>query len=285
MIKKLIALLMVAGFMLGVPAATETVNGITWTYTVSNGKASVGGGSSSSPAVSKTTPGAITIPSTLGCCPVTSIGDYAFYNCSSLTNIMMPEGITDIGGRAFYSSSSLTSITIPGSVTNIGNYAFESCYQLVEVHITDIAKWNNIQFRDSRSNPLYNGAGLYLNGELLTDLVIPNITNINMYAFYGCDSIASVTIPDGVTSIGSSVFNSCSSLTNITISGSVTNIGYSAFESCYSLKNVYIEDIVKWCTYGISFWSWGGGEIYGDGTVFYYGVNELNVNLYFIAIP
>ena len=105
---------------------TETVDGITWTYTIENECASVGGGSYSVTAVPKSTSGNITIPSSLGGKPVTNIGPTAFYACSGLTNVTIHDGVTNIGDYAFTGCSSLTSVTIPNSVTNIGNYAFAS---------------------------------------------------------------------------------------------------------------------------------------------------------------
>ena len=83
-------------------ADTETVDGITWTYTVKNGCASVGGGSIEFTAVPKSTVGAITIPSKLGGCNVTSIGKSAFRGCRGLTSVAMPDGVTSIGDFAFY---------------------------------------------------------------------------------------------------------------------------------------------------------------------------------------
>ncbi len=112
---------------------TETVDGITWTYTVVDGSASVGGGSSSSTAVSKSTSGAITIPSRLGGYTVTSIVSYAFYGCSGLTSVMIPDGVTSIGNYAFRNCSGLTSVTIPDSVTSIGSSAFYGCSKLTSV--------------------------------------------------------------------------------------------------------------------------------------------------------
>ena len=82
-------------------ADTETVDGIVWTYTISNGRASVGTGKWYTSAIPAETMGAITIPSTLGGMPVTSIGDGAFYHCAGLTSVMIPEGVTSIGEYAF----------------------------------------------------------------------------------------------------------------------------------------------------------------------------------------
>ena len=110
---------------------------------------------------------------------VTSIGDYAFSYCDKLTNIVIPDNVTGIGSRAFSGCTSLTEITIPDKVTSIGSEAFFGCTNVQSVYITDIKAWCNIDFAmesegDSYANPLARGAKLYLNGELLTDVVIPD---------------------------------------------------------------------------------------------------------------
>ena len=122
-IKSLIGM-MVASVQLLTFADTKTVDGITWTYKVSNGEVSIYGGWGSS-AVSISTSGAITVPSTLGGKPVTSIGDYAFYQCDRLTSVTIPNSVTKIGKSVFYDCSSLTNVTIPNSVTRIGPETFK----------------------------------------------------------------------------------------------------------------------------------------------------------------
>ena len=142
----------------------------------------------------------------------------------------------------FYKCSSLTSITIPDSVTEIGYAAFKDCTSLTSVHITDIAAWCGISFGGDAANPLCYANNLYLNGELVTNLVIPDsVTEIGYSAFSGCSSLTSITIPDSVTSIGDGAFSGCSSLTSITIPDSVTEIGNSAFKDCTSLTSVYCK--------------------------------------------
>ena len=183
----------------------------------------------------------ITIPNS-----VTSIGNVAFSRCSGLTSVEIPNSVTSIGGYAFQVCSNLTSITIPNSVTRIGAQAFNACPMLSSVHISDLAAWCNISFVDANAaNPLYYAQHLYLNGEEVKDLVIPEgVTTIKTMAFYRFRGLSSVTIPNSVTSIGQSAFYGCSNLTSVTIGNSVTVIGQSAFYRCSGLTSVTIGNSV-----------------------------------------
>ena len=181
-----------------------------------------------------------------------AIYDYAFYNCSGLTFVTILDSVTSIGNYAFYGCSGLTSVTFGDGVTSIGNFAFSGCSGLEAVYITDLSTWCGISFGGSSANPLSYAHNLYLNGELVTDLVIPDsVTNIGDYTFYGCTGLTSVTIPASVTSIGGSAFYGCSGLVSVTIPSSVTSIASDAFSGCSGLKAVYITDLSTWC--GISF--------------------------------
>ena len=153
----------------------------------------------------------ITIPDS-----VTSIDHDAFSGCTGLTNVTIGNGVLSIDRNAFSYCTGLTSITIPDSVTSIGTSAFYGCTGLKEVHISSVEKWCNIDFasgvyhdRDT-ANPLYYAHNLYLNGEKVTDLVIPDgVTNIGDYAFVGCTGLKSVTVPESVEYIGRYAFSAC----------------------------------------------------------------------------
>ena len=238
---------------------TDPETGIEWTYFVSNGEASLGSGTSSGTAVDKSTTGEIVIPSSLGGCPVTSIGAYAFYNCSGLTSVTIPDGVTSIGKHAFYNCTSLTSVTIPDCVTSIEtgyDPAFENCVSLTSVtipqyvldcQIRNVFPWScssitNISYSSAITNI---GDEAFFGCSGLTGVTIPDsVTSIGFSAFSGCTNLTSVTIPDSVTSIGVAAFIGCSGLMSVTIPDSVTSIGDEAFSCCSGLMSVTIPDSV-----------------------------------------
>ena len=172
---------------------------------------------------------------------VTSIGNYAFYDCNGLTSINIPHGVTSIGKYAFAFCDNVVSVTVPESVTSIDADAFSYLYKLTSVNICSIEAWCKIDFTNYSSNPLYNTDNLYLNGELVTELTIPNtITEIKSYSFYSYGKLTSITIPESVKSIGVDAFYGCSKIESLTIPKSVTSIDASSFGGCTSLSSIVV---------------------------------------------
>lgn len=169
---------------------------------------------------------------------LTYISDDEFEDCSSLINVTIGNSVAKIGAGAFYNCENLESIIFSDSVTKIGENAFWGCDSLTSVYITSISAWCNISFVTDNSNPLYYADNLYLNDELVRDVVIPaGVSSVPANAF-SCESIESVTIPSTVTSIGDGAFYGCNKLTSIIIPDSVTEIGYQAFAGCINLTSI-----------------------------------------------
>ena len=174
---------------------------------------------------------------------VTDIGWDAFRGCTSLASVTIPSGVTSIGSGAFSGCRALAAIDIPGSVTSIERDAFYDCRALRSVNIADIEEWLATDLGSPSSCPMSRGAELYVDGALVTDLVISDgVTSIGDYAFYGCDSLASVTTPDSVASIGKHAFGSCGALASAAVGKGVTSMGYCAFAGCDQLKNLTVAE-------------------------------------------
>ena len=166
---------------------------------------------------------------------------------SQVTDYILGDNITSIGDYAFYGCSRLKSVTIPESVTSIGEGAFRFC-GLTKAEFASIESLCRISFKDFDSNPLCHAKHLYINGQEITDLVIPNsVKSIGDYAFGYCSGLTSVTIPNSVTSIGNYAFYGCSGLTSVTIPNSVTSIGESAFRGCSGLTKAEFASIESLC--------------------------------------
>ncbi len=167
---------------------------------------------------------------------------------TSLSDIVIPESlnyfgnkysVTSIAPNAFKESLCLTSVTIPASIERIEHGAFYNCISLKAVFISNLAKWCNIEFKNSSDNPLSYAHHLYLDGVEVTNLVIPDgVEKISEWAFYGCDGLASVDTGRETKTIGSGAFRNCTVLKDVTIGSSVKTIEGSAFEGCCNLDSV-----------------------------------------------
>lgn len=262
------------------PTKAEAATEGYYTYTVSNGEATI---TDCNTSIS----GAITIPSTLGSYPVISIGDSAFLHCSSLTSITIQDGVTSIGHYAFSGCSNLTSIIIPDSVTRIGQGAFSKCSGLEHMTIPFVGSEKSISGNSSRhlfgyifGTSSYTGGmatyqhydssygeydifyipsslksvtvtggrilhGAFHNCSGLTTITIQGgVGGIGNYAFYNCSKLSRITLSNSTAGIGDYAFHGCSSLTDITIPNRVTDIGNYAFYGCKLLENISIPDTV-----------------------------------------
>ena len=236
------------------------------------------------------------------------IGNSAFWLCSSLTNINIPNSVTTIGESAFGGCESLTNINIPNSVTTIGDEAFCWCESLTKIKIPSSVVnmngntffgWNGDLHNESKAfiyehQVLFNkdkttlvayrlkeknyiipnsvtniGDSAFYDCKSLTSINIPNsVTNIGDEAFWGCESLTNINIPNSVTNIGRDAFSGCSSLTNINIPNGVTNIGRDAFSGCSSLTKIKIPSSVVNMN-GNPFSGWNG-DLHNDSKAFIY---------------
>ena len=173
---------------------------------------------------------------------VTKIDAHAFNGCQKMTAIRIPDTITEIGDSAFYYCKALAEFYMPSSVQKVGRWGFAYCTGLKKVTISDLAAWSAIAFTGNLSTPLHYAKHLYLNGEEVIDLVVPDgVTTINSYAFWGGSSIKTVSIPATVKSIKIYSFARCSSLKSIIIPSTVTSISTNPFIGCSGLTSIVIE--------------------------------------------
>ena len=149
---------------------------------------------------------------------VTAIGENAFWECTSLKEVTIPQSVTSIGDKAFYDCRGLTSVTIPQSVTSIGDHAFDECIHLKTLSFGENSFGENIE---------------------------TNIKTIGNYAFFHCNDLESVTIPQSVTSIGREAFRFCNKMESLAINGAIESMGIGAFAGCISLKTLSLGENIK----------------------------------------
>ncbi|WP_297065284.1 leucine-rich repeat domain-containing protein [uncultured Duncaniella sp.] len=203
---------------------------------------------------------------------VRTIGDYAFYETRNLGKVTFNEGLESIGERAFsaYSDRNVEPIYIPSTLKSVVKDAFFN-FNCRYVNISDLASWCNIDFANSNSNPAAHRKGLYLNGEIITDLVIPesvkavkdytfcynneldsvtfneSLQTIGASAFEGCIALESLIFNEGLQSISDKAFYNCNAISSLILPNSLSTIGQQAFYGEKSMKNLTIGTSLTEC--------------------------------------
>ncbi len=193
----------------------------------------------------------ITIPNS-----VVSIGDRAFSDCVSLKKLIISDSVEHIGGEAFGWCESLEIICFGKGIKTIASGAFIGCTNLSQVHLSDVAAWcavtevlwgEDVGETAWNFNPFFQGADLYVNGELVTELAIPEgVKRIEKSIFRGCLSINSLILPNSLEFIGESAFEECDALESITLGNGLKTVEKDAFFGIYNLKKVNITSLNDW---------------------------------------
>ena len=213
---------------------TDPETGITWTYTVTNGVATIYNNGTA--AIATSTRGQVRIPSVLDGYPVTSIGEHAFDECLSVTSFQIPEGLNSIGSYAFRKCTSLVEASIPEGVEGIGKCTFYACSNLEKITLPSTLH-------------TIEGANFSLCVKLKEIKVPEGVTSLGHENFcHGCVALTKVELPSTLKTIGKQSFYNCSSLVEVNIPESVTLIGEDAFSGCSKLEIVRIDEVKAWCT-------------------------------------
>ena len=206
----------------------------------------------------------ITIPTDFGRFPVTAIGDDAFRGCSALKKVTIPQSVTSIGDSAFAGCHNLDSVTIKDAATSIGSRAFTECPLTTTLSlgknittIGDHAFYYCLKLKSVTIPQSVTSIGDHAFGECVSlktlsfgensfgENIETNIKTIGNYAFFHCNDLESVTIPQSVTSIGREAFRFCNNMKSLAINGAIESMGTGAFAGCISLEKISLGENIK----------------------------------------
>jgi len=170
---------------------------------------------------------------------ITEIGSNAFRSCTKLTAVTLPDSLQRVGMSAFEGCSRLKTVTVGTGLRTVEQYAFLDCSALTGVYITDVDAWCQADFVDYSSSPMYYAQTLYVNGLSVSGVLQPgnSVTRIPKYAFYGCEAITAVYLPQTVTRIENDAFAYCTGLSYVDLGGAA-EVGSAAFSYCTALRTV-----------------------------------------------
>ena len=246
------AALLLAVMLLTAAAVSAETSG-DYEYSLEDGRATVTGYTG--------TDSVLTVPSSLGGCPVTAVGESAFAGCYDLVSVTLSEGITDIGDSAFFNCTALTSVTLPESLVRVNADAFCGCTALEAItlpknvaaltgnpfsgcaSLTAITVASGNSALEVRNGLLYNRAGPVLacwpQGLAAGVCTVPDGTAaIGTGAFFLCEDVTAVVLPDSVTAVGDDAFRYCLGMTSVRLPAGITALGRSAFEGCGNLTEI-----------------------------------------------
>ncbi|MDE5881583.1 MAG: leucine-rich repeat domain-containing protein [Muribaculaceae bacterium] len=234
-------------------------------------------------------------------CPVTDLyigrditgdkwNDY-FTSNKQLEKVVLGDEVTTLPNRMFYYCKSIKEITFGDHIKTVKNDAFTKCDNLKRVNCKSIDEWAEINFESTSSNPLTNGAGLFVDDQLVTDIVFSdNISAIGDNAFICYKPLKSVTLSKSITSVGEQAFFECENLEKVSIESSSINYGYGAFLRCENIREVYCDNVSDWL---LSKFETGpanplyyGAKLYVDGELLTTldvpeGITQINENSFF----
>lgn len=199
---------------------------------------------------------------------VTRIGYHSFSRCPNVDTVVVPNSVTSIATYAF-TECHIKSVILGNGITEMDRFAFN--ISLDALYLSDVAAWCNIHFEDARSNPISSTQRVYLDGEEIQDLVIPEgVSHVKDFAFYSCQELRTVTFPNSLRTIGSHAFegsscqgkvtlpdnlillgnyafSDCSGITSVSFGKGLTSLADNVFQNCSGITSVQIPDLESWC--------------------------------------